>query len=474
MCPVLYDQAWDKAYGAEAGYEEIFLKKFNTRQRDLETPACTQKPKSEGSEKDLIAYWKKLYRQKQWQRYAPFQKTRGKGNFNIPYVLLKAKNMQKDTRDTKWYKARPIAPQTKHPMRKLFHIVGRAWSFVTANLPGEHFAINHGGGVPDWLRENATRLAQHGEVSCEVMDMEGCFTNMPKDPIKFGLRDLTKRITRTTGHTGVAVPNKANMKCEWVGKSRKKVGITKIPFEVMLEVIEFCLDNTFIKDRHGGLRRQVKGIPMGDPNSPGMCIGACAWMEMEWMSGLSRDTKKHFRSIRYMDDVLTLTARNPRFDEEKFKADFHRSECYWEPLHLEDGGAGTFLETSFTLAPNGSVTHWLKNVNDPEKETKVWRYAHYHSYTPWAAKRSILVSTLKKVDKMASDGDSLVSSALWKLAEFAKLRYPIQALLRACTLVAVTTRNATWFKVRGAFSKYAYRYLPPSGDGYGRSRVLAN
>ena len=62
--------------------------------------------------------------------------------------------------------------------------------------------------------------------------------------------------------------------------------------------------------------------------------------------------------------------------------------------------AGTFLETSFTLAPNGSVTHWLKNVNDPEKETKeekflVWRYAHYHSYTPWALKRSILVSTLK-------------------------------------------------------------------------------
>ena len=79
---------------------------------------------------------------------------------------------------------------------------------------------------------------------------------------------------------------------------------------------------------------------------------------------------------------------------------------------MEDGGAGTFLETSFTLAPNGSVTHWLKNVNDPEKETKVWRYAHYHSYTPWAAKRSILVSTLKKVDKMASDGDSLVSSAI--------------------------------------------------------------
>ena len=56
------------------------------------------------------------------------------------------------------------------------------------------------------------------------------------------------------------------------------------------------------------------------------------------------------------------------------------------------------------------------------------------------------MSTLKKIDKMASDGDSLVISALWKLAEFAKLRYLVQALLRACTLVAVTmrTRNATY------------------------------
>ena len=87
--------------------------------------------------------------------------------------------------------------------------------------------------------------------------------------------------------------------------------------------------------------------------------------------------------------------------------------------------------------------------------------AHYHSYTPWAAKWSVLISTLKKVNKMASDDTSLMNSAIRKLAEFAKLRYPTQALLRACSLVAVNTRNATWFKVRGTFSKYAYQYAPP-------------
>ena len=78
-----------------------------------------------------------------------------------------------------------------------------------------------------------------------------------------------------------------------------------------------------------------------------------------------------------------------------------------------------------------------------------------------AAKWSVLTSTLKKVNNMASDDTSLMNSAIWKLAEFAKLRYPVQALLRACSLVAVNTRNATWFKVRGTFSKYAYQYAPP-------------
>ena len=171
--------------------------------------------------------------------------------------------------------------------------------------------------------------------------MEGCFTNMPKEPIKFGLRDITQRIKHETGHTGVVVPQihkrVSSVRCEWIRTSKKKVGITKIPFEVMLEVVEFCLDNTFILDRFGKLRRQVKGIPMGDPNSPGMCIGTCAWMEMEWMKSLSQETKKHFRSIRYMDDVLTLTARSATFDEARFKTDFHNTtnrnvtgiRCVW-------------------------------------------------------------------------------------------------------------------------------------------------
>ena len=94
------------------------------------------------------------------------------------------------------------------------------------------------------------------------------------------------------------------------------------------------------------------------------------------------------------------------------------------------------------------------NAHDPDNETRVWRYAHYSSYTPWASKRSVMISTLKKVNKMASNDENLVKSAYWKLKEFARLKYPIPALLRACSVVAVTTRNPAWFQVINTFKRH--------------------
>ena len=44
----------------------------------------------------------------------------------------------------------------------------------------------------------------------------------------------------------------------------------------------------------GKLKRQVKGIPMGDPHSPGMTLLTCAWMEMEWKESLTPEVKNNF------------------------------------------------------------------------------------------------------------------------------------------------------------------------------------
>ena len=81
-----------------------------------------------------------------------------------------------------------------------------------------------------------------------------------------------------------------------------------------MDVITFVLDNTFIKDLDGMLWQQKLGIPMGDPHSPGMTIGACAWMEKEWVSSLATDVRSSFRAARYMDDILMVIAKHDRFD----------------------------------------------------------------------------------------------------------------------------------------------------------------
>ena len=199
----------------------------------------------------------------------------------------------------------------------------------------------------------------------------------------------------------------------------------------------------------GRLWHQRKGIPMGDPISPGMTIGACAWMEHEWMQTLSDEDKQYFKAVRYMDDILMLRAKSDRWDADGFARDFESSTCYMEPLKLESGKPDTFLETRIRIEPDGTIRHWLKNDNE-QGQNNVWRYHHYHSHMPHLQKRAILTACLRKVHTMASDKEVLATSATYKIQEFLRLQYPPQMVRAACTYLAASTAEKTWLDVRDA------------------------
>ena len=55
---------------------------------------------------------------------------------------------------------------------------------------------------------------------------------------------------------------------------------------------------------------------------------------------------------------------------------------------------------------------------------------------------------VKELQKMASDPAAPKTSAVQKLAEFARLKYPSKLLWTACTTMGVNTRDPTWFRVR--------------------------
>jgi hypothetical protein len=457
--PKSIKKAWYKLYGEQCGYKQMHIKKFTPTVKRTEESVLSETQVArnrKGTEYDVVKYWEHIYKKKQWNRYATFDKNPNK-LFNKPYLLFKSKNItDKQVRQEKWFKARPIAPQTKHPMRRMFHITGRAWAFLTANLPGEHFVIQHGGKLPEFFGKVQEKLENQGPIKCVVKDIEGCFPNMPKDAIRFGLRDLISKIKKETGHTGVVVSNKDSHPCMW--KTKRKIGIKHIPFEVMMDVMEFALDNTLIKDLDGNLWRQEVGIPMGDPHSPGMTIGACAWMEHEWMQTLDIETKAMFKAVRYMDDILMFHVEKPNFDQAKFLSSFCKSDCYWNPLKLEDGKSDTFLESTFEVTKDNKIRYWLKNENEIGQEPKTWRYAHFHSYATFESKKGVMIATLKKLDKMASDDNALINSAIKKLHEFIILKYPAKLIWTACTSLAITTRNTAWFKIRGIILKQTNSY----------------
>ena len=388
--------------------------------------------------------WAQLYKSKQWHRYATFEK---KSSLNIPYLLFKAKNVvDHSVRGAKWMKARPIAPQTKHPMRRLFHLTGRAWSFITSNLASDNFVIKHGGQVTQFLREVQDKLGPKGEIRCVIKDIEGCFPAMPKDVIRIALRSELHKLEAKYGYDGISVPKQSTKSCSFADKGGRNW--VRIPFEDLAEIAEWALDNTLVRGLDGQILRQDLGIPMGDPHSPGFCIGTCAWMEHEWLQTVDAQSRSRFMARRYMDDVLAFYAHGADWDEARFLEHLN-TECYLPPLELGDGGDGTFLETSFRIEDN-AIRHWLKNVNSPGQPPTVWRYAHFDSHADFTQKRATLMACLRKVHNMASDAAMLRDSAARKLFEFAALGYPRKLLWTACTTLGVATRDPTWFRVREA------------------------
>jgi hypothetical protein len=262
-------------YREETGYEEVFIRKVRTQHRKTHTSDgllsyVLQKDAGRkvqaGVYKDVLGTWKQWYRYKGLNKFARFTKT--KVGFNVPYILFKAKNVTNpDIRQVKWMKARPIAPQTRHPMRNLLGKAGRAWYFAAVQLKQESFGMPTCREIPGFLEHAMRDLRPLGKVKFQVWDIEGCFPNMPKPAIRLAMRDIAKRHTEN-GFKGVWVPAIRSKPCEWSDRLTTSKGTiykrrgTWMPWDVLMSTLEFTLDNAYIQMPDGRILRQVSR-PMG-------------------------------------------------------------------------------------------------------------------------------------------------------------------------------------------------------------------
>ena len=154
--------------------------------------------------------WKHAYKIFGWKRYGHYCT---KGGPSTVYGLFKAKNViDRDVRKQKWMKMRPIAPGINHPMKRMMHLAGRAWHFISCNVPGEHFVMRNTLEVPGFLTEAAAYLRDKpGNLRVVLRDIEGCFPNMPTQAIDQACKDITTQL-RSMGHEGVYVPRRGKKK----------------------------------------------------------------------------------------------------------------------------------------------------------------------------------------------------------------------------------------------------------------------
>ena len=304
-CPTLYNKALEKAFSQETGYVEIHPKKLTTYkkkkfplEKDLTNNILGTSPaekRQQGSEKDIMALWRWQYKQRGWSSVVGL---RQKCGLNTPYILFKAKNVtDATTRKDKLYKVRPIAPGTKHPMKPLLGLVGRAWHFISKQVPGENFVINSGEEVPAFLEEAQTKLRPQGKMEIRIRDIDSCYPSMDKDEIKMALRETVEALQNEKGYDGVWVPKRSTTQpCSWKRGRAKAERKVFLPFAEMIDVVNFALDNTFVKMPDGRILKQNQGIPMGDPTSPGITIVTCARMESKFNihKGDPRGRKEEF------------------------------------------------------------------------------------------------------------------------------------------------------------------------------------
>ena len=217
-----------------------------------------------------------------------------------------------------------------------------------------------------------------------------------------------------------------------------------MPFSALLELLDFSLDNALVEMPNGDILKQGIGVPMGGAISPGATVITLAFMEQRYLASMSIFDKENLIALRYMDDLLTVIHTKNTHLVDTIK----NAKMYEGSLRLEPTAPYTFLETWLEVTTKGKITYRLKNDNEWCMEPKVWRYQHWYSGASYTQKRGILLATLKKVDRMASDSTQLFISATEKIREFYQKQYPPGTIGFACNMMYNSTGNRMWKHIK--------------------------
>ena len=209
----------------------------------------------------------------------------------------------------------------------------------------------------------------------------------------------------------------------------------------LLDIMNFSLHNCLgLKDKK--IIWQNNGIPMGDPLSPPIAIITCAWFEKLWAERQTNFTNNHFKTLRYLDDIIAISSFHDHHTISKncVITEF-KNNCYPEPLTLKATDPKYYLECE--IINNQEVRHFNKNAShiDTHNTQLFYKLPHYHSYTPTLIKMGTMMGEFSRILTNCETPQGFLFAGEQKINEFKLLQYPTNFIKRTLTKLAYKRNN---------------------------------
>ena len=284
------------------------------------------------------------------------------------------------------------------------------------------------------------------------------YTELPHDALIEAVDWLFAKFEKANRHRVVSVPRCRGLPAK-LGKSNNVVADAMFSLQNLKDIILFDLRNCFFS-AGDVLLQQKKGVPMGSPLSPVLAILICAYYEHKWLESKTPLVRARVAGIRYVDDTHNVVAVNGRDASSEREARVLLSEmnaCYHRDMEVQEekieNNRYHFLETTVECRPDGfEVMHRNKNFEHLllHGKQKLYRYQHFFSFSPYRAKKGVVISALSRIARNCSSDARVIESVFQLFVELQMLRYPRALLLSALDRLWRRTGKDVWMALRSA------------------------
>ena len=447
-CPVFYHDALERSFVRDPEHYER-----------LDTTA-----------RRVVTAWRDFYEE---HRLARFQHWPFNSGIPEPYILPKNKDI---------LRYRPITPYTNHPLSASLNIASRALAFVMRQSGLRSFTLHEPADLKRLVQAANKQLQDNPRLRVfpRCGDVKNMYTELPHDALFSAIDWVLDAFHRHLGTDAITVKRKGPGGV--VGGRRKRAGWVILCLEELRTLLRFDITNA-IFTLGGGIYRQVKGIPMGSPDSPPLSNLVCMYSEEPFLRArlqtllqeAGASPKDSVLTGRFFDDTTAFVLvemadmSDSELDRAEKVADHVWGEMatlYHEDMVMEptDCSSGVFKDLSFDVI----ITHDRRGIElRAHNPNTAWaiagepvartRFPAMPAPSSALHKKSTVMTMLLSTKRLATTPNHFTSSAAVLLAEFSRLGYSYSFLLGAVKSCKIRHRcpRRLWDKVINYLKKMA-------------------